>query len=84
MAGAPSADATVAEIVSRFFRAMGFVFNKWCRVGNEEKPLLEMHSLTVPVAAALSLELMSLLQIRCIQNSAPKLVCVLNTSDLKS
>jgi hypothetical protein len=30
----PFADATVAEIGSRFFRAMGFVFNKWCMVGN--------------------------------------------------
>ena len=30
----PSADATVAEIVNKFFRAMGFVFNKWFMVGN--------------------------------------------------
>lgn len=74
VAGAHSTDATVAEIVRKFFRATGFVFNKWCRVGNGEKPLLE-NALTVLEAAALNLELMSLLQIRCIQNSPEASLC---------
>lgn len=35
-------DVIVVEIVNRFFRVMGFVFNKWCMVGKEQKLLLEV------------------------------------------